>query len=223
VAFQRYVRAHLGVHGVFAPPALVLGPPRVHHGRSSGGLRRVWGTVAFSSSNLRCRCHRRRVRLTKPNGDWRRTSELHAQKSVAGRFSWPSTGLVQQLKHAILRLHHVLRLKEACLQCLVARFGTTAGIAFPYGNRLKPKGVPSAAQALAAPPLVLHTYSSWLCHASVEKLPGPKQCLVSRNAEQKKSLAPTSRREILQTETELPNLNSILGFRLACLGLRQTR
>jgi hypothetical protein len=28
VAFQRYVRAHLGVHGVFVHPALVL-PPRL--------------------------------------------------------------------------------------------------------------------------------------------------------------------------------------------------
>ena len=26
MAFQRYVRAHLGVHGVFAPPRLGLGP-----------------------------------------------------------------------------------------------------------------------------------------------------------------------------------------------------
>ena len=145
MAFQRYVRAHLGVHGVFAHPALVLGPPRVHHGRSFGGLRRVRGTVAFSSSNMRCRCHRRRVRLTNPNGDWRRTSALHAKKSVDGRFKWPSTGLVQQLKHVILRLHHVLRVKEACLQCLVARFGTSAVRMFLNGNWPKPQGVPSVA------------------------------------------------------------------------------
>ena len=143
---------------------------------------------------MRCSGHRRRVRLTKPNDDWRRTSQLHVQKLVNGRFDRPSTGLVQQLKDAILRLRHVLKLKAACFQCLVARFGTTAGITFPYGNRLKPKGVPSAARAPAAPPLVLHSYSAWLCHASVKKLSGPKQCLVSRNAEQKhKSLAPTEK------------------------------
>lgn len=84
-------RAHLSVHGVpGAAPAAQRSPHAYHLRRRCRGLGRVWCIVASSSGGLRCKGHRRRVRLPKPKNDWNWTRQLYAQKWVVDRLKWLS-------------------------------------------------------------------------------------------------------------------------------------